>query len=249
MEQVWDTYLAPGEARETTLWYGGGTFLVLLTSWALTLAATKGLDSVLGAEPRVKHVPPPTSKDIGMAWVRLVTSWCFVLPLALGFGPGFRRFFLDDEELPVWWQAVFAGVVSMLFHDIFCLLDRLTFNLEMRLHRMVREVPKPLKGPLVWGGVFVHPSEIMFHLLDGVAGPVVYSLFWEPLPIRVWWIWLALLQCLWVIQRSNYTLPNPVDWIVSKLPEKKTKKKAERAEKARMAAQTVARERAMKKTS
>lgn len=203
----------------------GGTFLVLLGSWTGSHLVVKGVDTLRGVASRVQYSPTPTA--MRTAWFGLTATWVgLVLPLCLAASPVVERVFPEEYEMPEWWQAIYGGLVaSLLVHNLFRVLDANLLDLEGRLREYITDVPKLLQGPLIWGGPFVHPVDMCLQVVDAVAGPLLWTFFWEPLSLHAWWVWLSSIQSLWVLGRSNYALPSPIDVVSGMMPSRKSKKK------------------------
>lgn len=214
---------------QTLLWHGGGTYLTLLVSWAIPRFAFFGLDKLLGAAPRVMRNPVPA--DLRTAWGWLAKLWAVVLPLVAAAAPLLKRIFPADAEMPVWWHGFILITVGLLLHDGLSYIDSKTFGVRAFLHRHITDVPRALRGPLVWGGDFAHPADFVMQVLDGLFAPGFYSLLIDPLPPQFWWGWVALMQVAWVTDRSNYSPPHPAALLAKVLRIKPPRKSKESKEK------------------
>mmetsp|Transcript_138474 Transcript_138474/g.442592 ORF Transcript_138474/g.442592 Transcript_138474/m.442592 type:complete len:240 (+) Transcript_138474:129-848(+) len=191
------------------VWYGVGTFGTLFASWAVPRATCLILDKSTGAAPQFSVDPPPTPEAQRWAWLQVARMWLLVVaPLVTLSAPLLRRLFPAVAELPVWWQGpLLFGLSSQCTQSLVIWLDSVSLNVLRRLR--LTTVHKLLQGPFAWGGRCVQPYELVLQGCDAVLGPAAWSIFVSPLSVYVWWAWLAMIQVLWVLDRSNYNYISP----------------------------------------
>lgn len=238
------------EFVEAIYWHGGGTLAVIFFAWAVPRFLFFALDKKLGRPPMVACDPPPTPAAIADAWRQVALNWVCVVPLVMSSAPVLRRVFPADAELPSWWQLIALGIGSLVLHDVLAFIDMHTVQVVPYVFRSITTVPKILQGPMSWGGRCVHPAEMLKQAVDTFAGPALWSFLIAPLSPYAWWLWIAVIQFQWVLDRSNYALPSVASALelLGAAGQQKGGKPKKSTQAAKQGAKAVVREAAQKKT-
>jgi len=190
--------------NEDAVTYGLGTYTVLLASYVIPCVVfeivdrSKFLRTYLIQPKKVESNFSLRRKALKM--VVLNFAW---LPFALYFGTPILKQNIPKEgyidTLP------FVGMIVASF-----LIDDLCFYVY---HRVLHEYPALYKrfhkphhvftAPFAWTSHAVHPVEMMLQSVGAMIGPVL--LF--HMPLRYFWIWLAVRQLQGVLDHTGYEFP------------------------------------------
>jgi len=195
----------PFDLQTALLIYGCGTFAVLFLAWAVPRFTFLGIDRVTGAPPMVACDPPPPPEARRAAWRFVILNWLVASIPIMAMSPALWFAFPKDVLAPVWWQIIMLYTGGIMTHDMLVIVDRHTIGVARRIFQSVTSVPKLLQGPFAWGGRCVHPAEMYYQVLDLAVVPLLWTFFWRKLSLYVWWGWAAILQFMWVLERSNYS--------------------------------------------
>jgi sterol desaturase/sphingolipid hydroxylase (fatty acid hydroxylase superfamily) len=206
---------------ETLLFYGLGTYLVLLASWSCTCLPFFAIDRFrLLDKHRIQKgseggpAPAAISPAVHAAARKMVLiNWSWLLPATLAGAPVLRQLFPVNAPAPPLWQAPFLAYLWFILHDVSFYCYHRTLHEVPGLYRRFHKPHHILTAPFAWGSHAVHPVEMLLQSIGALAGPLIWS-FAFGLPIKVVWAWVALIQVQGVWDHSGYDLPLDVFKVV-----------------------------------
>ena len=196
---------------DTYVFYGLGTYAVLLGSWFAACAPFLLLDATGAADRhRIQRTAVAwSSPRVRAEAARMVLiNWAWLLPTVVAAAPALAHLFPSDAPSPSLARAPLVAALWFVLHDLafYC------------YHRTLHEVPwlyvrihKPhhmVTAPFCWSSHAVHPVEMMLQSVGAMSGPLAWAALFG-LPVRAWWCWLALVQLQGVMDHSGYDLPAP----------------------------------------
>lgn len=209
---------------EYLIFYGIGTYMVLLLSWLVMCISFEVVDRT-GIFEQWKLQPSQVDSTLRWKAIKMSLTNFAWLPFALLFASPLisQRIRLNNIDDSMDLNTIISNVVKNDIHkgynngictiSIQILLSFILDDCCFYIYHRILHSHKFLYGhfhkqhheftmPFAWTSHAVHPVEMLLQSIGAMAGPVIFAM-----ELRVFWLWLALRQWQGILDHIGYELP------------------------------------------